>query len=84
MTITRSDWKRVVVVVVWQLFNMVNLGGILFWWKGWKKEKEKGTSKGWLIVGSFQTAVTVLVLVDFAMLWLRVRRNEREREKEND
>ncbi|KAF5008734.1 hypothetical protein FDECE_4971 [Fusarium decemcellulare] len=71
--ITRSDLMLFAVLIVWQILNMINMAVILSDWQGWSHESP--TSKGWIIVGTFQTIVTIVVSVANARVWLQIRKS---------
>jgi hypothetical protein len=62
---------RLGALIIWQFFNMINMGVILSEWKGWSQETR--SSKGWIIAGTIQTIVTLAVMVN--CVWLQTRKN---------
>ncbi|KAH6885441.1 hypothetical protein B0T10DRAFT_608607 [Thelonectria olida] len=77
-TISKSDVMSLGALLVWQVFNMVNMGTILSEWKGWAQETR--SSKGWIIAGTFQTIVTLVVTIACTRVWLQVRKSDKRKD----
>ncbi|KAJ3548452.1 hypothetical protein NM208_g1001 [Fusarium decemcellulare] len=69
--ITRSDLMLFAVLIVWQILNMINMAVILSDWQGWSQESR--SSKRWIVMGTFQTIVTVVVCVANARMEYKSR-----------
>ncbi|KAH6972862.1 hypothetical protein BKA56DRAFT_592937 [Ilyonectria sp. MPI-CAGE-AT-0026] len=67
--ITRGDVRRFGILIIWQMFNMINMAVRLVDWKGWGQESR--SNKGWLIAGTIQTIVTVVAVIADYRVWLR-------------
>ncbi|KAF4446313.1 hypothetical protein FALBO_17092 [Fusarium albosuccineum] len=76
--ITRSDLMLFAVLIVWQILNMINMAVILSDWQGWSQESR--SSKKWIVMGTFQTIVTVAVAVANARVWLQIRKSGRRKD----
>ncbi|KAF5020542.1 hypothetical protein F66182_7441 [Fusarium sp. NRRL 66182] len=67
--IPRADKMRLALIIVWQFFNMINMGVILSDWKGWRQETR--SSRGWMIAGTIQTIATLVGLIACYRVWLQ-------------
>jgi hypothetical protein len=77
-TIAKSDIMRLALIIIWQFFNIVNMGIILSEWKGWSQETR--SSKAWIIAGTIQTVISFVVVSICTRVWLEIRKNDKQRD----